>query len=226
MCGFRWHVDSMWPRSVSKGDCHHVLTASGPILIHVFKSPGVAAWAFFCFFCFFFNGIRGLERWLSSLAKPFDRCEGASHECSHALTQQISPGVENSCDGKLDLGDYWWILMMAINKTAEMIQWRCPRQSQHCIRPCIFVGSAFSPPATSLSMLLRLICFHGSSVLFDSHVLFQASLPLPFLLGTFVLCFHLLSSFPPPVFTGHALLPSLWAWHSEVLDENPAGPQS
>lgn len=121
---------------------------------------------------------------------------------------------------------YRWILMRAINKTVEVIQWQGPWECQYCIRHWTFVGSTFSPPATSLSMLLRLICFHGSSVLFDSHFIFQSSLPLPFFLSTFALCFHLLSSFPPSVFTGHALLPSLWAWHSEVLDENPIGPQS
>lgn len=37
------------------------------------------------------------------MAQQFGRCEGVSHERSHALTQQISHGGENSCDGKLNL---------------------------------------------------------------------------------------------------------------------------
>lgn len=80
---------------------------------------------------------------------------------------------------------YWWILMRAINKIVEMIQRRGPWECQHCIRHWTFVGSTFSPPpATSLSMLLRLICFHGSSVLFDFF--FQSSTPT-FLLSN--ICF-------------------------------------
>lgn len=93
--------------SVRKGDCHHVLKASGPILIHVFKSLGVAASAFYIFLMELWDWSDGSAVWRSRLVAV-----KVHHMSVHMLwLSKYHMGLRTAVMGNWIWGiidEYWW----------------------------------------------------------------------------------------------------------------------